>query len=198
MKNEIEKKMRESISVKEACIKNTLPEIEKSINTILDCYRNGGKIAIFGNGGSAADAQHIACEFVSKFRMERHSLPAIAFNANTSIITAVANDYSFERIFEKQVEGLVNKGDVVIGITTSGNSPNVIRGIEKANAIGAKTVALTGGSGGKIANVAEITIKVPSDDTPRIQESHITIGHIICEIVERELFGEDNEKGRFS
>lgn len=161
--------------------------IEKIYNMVVECYNRNGKVVLFGNGGSASDAQHIACEFISRFKLERRSLPSVALNTNTSILTAVGNDYSFDNIFERQVEGLVNRGDVVIGITTSGNSANVIKGIEKAKEIGAKTVVLTGRNGGKIDGLADVTFKAPSDDTPRIQEVHITVGHIICELVEKEF-----------
>lgn len=166
-------------------------EINKISEMIIECYRRNGKVVLFGNGGSASDAQHIACEFISRFKLERKSLPSLAFTTNTSILTATGNDYDFSRVFERQVEGLVTKEDVVIGITTSGNSANVIKGIMKAKEIGAKTVAFTGRGGGKIDGISDITLKVPSDDTPRIQEVHITVGHIICELVEKELFGEN-------
>ncbi len=158
-------------------------------NSICDCYRNNKKVVLFGNGGSAADAQHIAAELVGRHTIERRSLPAIALNINTSVLTAIANDYHHHNIFERQVEGLVNPGDVVIGISTSGNSENVIRGILKAREKEALTIAFTGRGGGKIRDIVHISFEVPSDKTSRVQEVHITIGHIICELVEQALFG---------
>jgi len=161
-------------------------------NSIIECYKNDKKVVLFGNGGSAADAQHIAAELVGRYIMERRSLPAIALNINASVLTAIANDYHHHQIFERQIEGLVNPGDVVIGISTSGNSENVIRGILKAKEKEALTIAFTGRGGGKIKNVVHISFEVPSDKTSRIQEVHITAGHIICELVEQTLFGDNN------
>ena len=161
-------------------------------NSIIECYKNDKKVVLFGNGGSAADAQHIAAELVGRYIMERRSLPAIALNINASVLTAIANDYHHYQIFERQIEGLVNPGDVVIGISTSGNSENVIRGILKAKEKEALTIAFTGRGGGKIKNVVHISFEVPSDKTSRIQEVHITAGHIICELVEQTLFGDNN------
>jgi len=192
--NKIEMQLKESADAKMEMAGNS-DEILKIAELIVNCYRSGRKVVLFGNGGSAADAQHLAAEFVSKFRLERRGLPAIALNTNTSIMTAIANDYEFGRIFERQVESIVNEGDVAIGITTSGDSDNVIRGLLKAKEKNATTIAFTGRSGGKVKDVADITLKVPSDDTPRIQEVHITVGHIICEIVEEEIA---NEKGGVS
>ncbi len=163
--------------------------IEKISREIIACYKNKKKVILFGNGGSAADAQHIAAEFVGKFYLERKSLPALAFHTNTSVVTATANDYGYSKIFERQVESLVNKGDVVIGLSTSGNSPNVIKGIEKAKEFGAVTIGFTGENSSKIEEVADICLKIPSSDTPRIQEGHIIVGHIICYLVENEIFG---------
>ncbi len=193
MKDIIKKRLEESIKVKEDMIKDDkiIESIAEIANIIIDCYKKGNKLVIFGNGGSAADAQHIAAELVSKFKLERKALCAIALNTNTSIITAIANDYEFGKIFERQVEGIVNKGDVVIGISTSGSSENVIRGLLKAKEKNAILVAFTGKSGGKIKNITNIILQIPSDETPRIQEAHITAGHIICEIVEKELANMD-------
>jgi D-sedoheptulose 7-phosphate isomerase len=183
---EIERELSESIRVKES-LTTLIPDIKKVAEAISECYMNGKKVILFGNGGSAADAQHIACELVGKFKRERRALEAIALTTNTSILTAIANDYDFSRIFERQIEALAQKGDVVIGISTSGKSENVIRGVEKAREIGAKTIGLTGKDGGKLKDVAELSIRVPSDNTPRIQEAHITIGHIICYLVEKNV-----------
>jgi len=148
----------------------------------------GNKVLIFGNGGSAADAQHIAAELVGRFCKERMPLPAIALTTNTSSLTAIANDYGYEELFARQVKGLAKEGDIVIGISTSGNSANVIRGIEQAKALKVVTIAFTG-SGGNLSGLADYELAIPSTDTPRIQEAHITAGHIICYLVEEALFG---------
>ncbi len=150
-----------------------------------DSLRSGNKVLLFGNGGSAADAQHLAAEMVGRFRRERNPLPALALTTDTSVLTAIGNDYGFVTVFERQVEALCSRGDVVIGITTSGNSENVVRGVVKANELGAKTVAFTGRDGGRIARVAHYAFIVPSDETPRIQECHITLGHVLCDLIEK-------------
>jgi D-sedoheptulose 7-phosphate isomerase len=154
-----------------------------------ESLRCGGKILFFGNGGSAADAQHLAAELVSKFRLERDALPGLALTTNTSVLTAIANDYEFERVFERQVAAWAQTGDVVIGMSTSGNSQNVFYGLRKAKEIGAKTVGFLGCSGGLIKEVCDLTVIVPSSDTPRIQEAHILTGHVVCDIVEKALMG---------
>ena len=150
-------------------------------------FKAGHKLLIFGNGGSAADSQHIATEFVSKFRKDRKALPALALNTNTSSLTAIGNDYNFEKIFERQVEAFATAGDVVIGISTSGNSKNVLRGLQMAKKIGCLTVGFTGRSGGKIKDAVDIIVTVDSSETSLIQEIHIAIGHIISKIVEDRL-----------
>lgn len=155
---------------------------------MVDCYRHNGKVVFMGNGGSAADAQHIAAELVAKFQKERRGLPAIAFTTDTSIITSIGNDYSFDKIFSRQVEALVNAGDVVVGISTSGNSKNIVAAIEQAKKQGAVTIVFTGGDGGKLKNMADITLCVPHKITARIQEIHIIAGHIICQLIEENLF----------
>ena len=187
METQIELILDESIRIKNELKKQT-SLIVKIANLIIKAYRNNKKIILFGNGGSAADAQHIAAEFIGKFYKDRESLPALAFHTNTSIITAIANDYGYEYIFERQVSSLVNEGDIVFGISTSGNSLNVIKGLEKAKEKGAITIGLTGQKENNIEKIADYCIKIPSNDTPRIQESHITVGHIICYLVEKELF----------
>jgi len=184
----ITKKMEDSANLKLSLDKEQIRIIGKIALRIIKAYRDKKKVLIFGNGGSAADAQHIAAELVSKFYMERPGLPAIALNTNVSILTAVGNDYGYERVFARQVEALASEGDVVIGISTSGNSPNVLAALEAAKGIGAYTVGLAGLKGSKIGSVADLTFNVPSKDTPRIQEVHITAGHIICEVVEKEMF----------
>jgi len=158
---------------------------------MIESYRNNGKLLLFGNGGSAADAQHIAAELVHQFEVKRRRcLLAIALHGNTSVITAIGNDWSFEEIFQRQVEGLANKEDILIGLSTSGNSENVIRGVEQGRKNGAFTVALTGKDGGRIKEIADVSLIVPSDNTARIQESHIMIGHILCGLIEDALFPE--------
>ncbi len=161
-------------------------KIEESINEIIKCFKTGNKIIIFGNGGSAADAQHIVAEFIGRFQKERKSLPAISLTTDSSIITSLSNDYSYEIVFSRQCESLVSKGDVVIGISTSGNSKNVEEGIKAAKKKGAITIGLLGGDGGIINNVVDISIIVQSTNTARIQEVHRVIYHIICGIVENE------------
>ena len=189
MQREIAKWLEESAQIKRAIAAGKSSEIEYMVNLITTAYKAGGKVILFGNGGSAADAQHIAAELVGRFKLDRRPLPAIALTTNTSTLTAVTNDYGYEAVFSRQIEALVKKKDVVIGISTSGNSPNVIEAITMAKLKGAKTIGLTGCNGGKLAEVADLVLAVPSDSTPRIQEAHITIGHIVCELVERESSG---------
>ena len=159
-------------------------KIENAINEIIKCFSTGNKIIIFGNGGSAADAQHIVAEFIGRFQKERKSLPAIALTTDSSIITSLANDYSYDVVFSRQCESLVSKGDVVFGISTSGNSKNVEEGIKTAKKMGAVTIGLLGSNGGTISNIVDIPIIVESTNTARIQEVHRVIYHIICGIVE--------------
>ena len=186
-RREIAQRLEESARIKKAIAKSKIDEIERMVEFIIMAYKTGGKVVLFGNGGSAADAQHIAGELVGRFALKRRAFPAIALTTNTSVLTAVANDYGYDAVFSRQVEALVNEKDVVVGITTSGNSPNVVQAIEMAKMKGAKTIGLTGGKGGKLAEVADLVLVVPSDITPRIQEAHITIGHIVCELVEKQL-----------
>ncbi|MZH02544.1 MAG: D-sedoheptulose 7-phosphate isomerase [Nitrospinae bacterium] len=159
-------------------------EAAKLIKSRLD---REGKLILMGNGGSAADSQHIAAELVGRFKKERRAIPAIALTVDTSSLTALGNDYGFDTIFERQVEAHAREKDAVVGISTSGNSENVVRALKRANAIGAETIGLVGNNGGKIKDVANLSIVVPSNDTARIQEVHITIGHIICELIEEDL-----------
>jgi D-sedoheptulose 7-phosphate isomerase len=188
---EIAKRLEESILIKQAVAKSKIGEIESIAKLIISAYRRGGKVVLFGNGGSAADAQHIACELVGRFALKRRAFPAIALTTNASTLTAVANDYGYKAVFSRQVEALVKEKDVVVGISTSGDSPNVVEAIETAKIKGARTIGLTGGNGGKLAKVADLALIVPSDSTPRIQEVHITVGHIVCELVEKELSSGD-------
>ena len=161
--------------------------IENSVTLITKSIKNGNKIILFGNGGSATDAQHMAAEFVGRFMKERKSFPAIALSTDSSIITAIGNDYSFESIFSRQAESLVKKGDVIIAISTSGNSKNILKGIKTSKNLGAKIISLTGKNGTKMKLNSDIFLNVPSTVTSRIQEVHRTIIHIICEMVEDEL-----------
>ena len=156
---------------------------------LIETFRIGNKLLVMGNGGSAADAQHFAAEIVSRFRMERPGLPAISLSTDTSIITAIGNDYGFERIFSRQVEALAAPGDAVIGISTSGNSPNVLKALEVARQAGCTTIGLLGKDGGSIKAVCDIPLIIPSNDTPRVQEGHITVIHILCDLIEQGLFG---------
>lgn len=183
----IKQQLHESSELKKLIAENLSGKIAEAAMLIVDCIKSGGKVIFFGNGGSAADAQHLACELVGRFRMERNAFPALSLTTNTSIITAISNDYGYDNLFARQVEAYARNGDVVVGISTSGNSSNVIEGIKKARSIGAKTIGLTAGHGGQLSEIADIALVVPSSDTPRIQEGHITIGHIICDIVEKFL-----------
>ncbi len=162
-------------------------EILNAAQQIKNRLEKGGKLLLMGNGGSAGDAQHIAAELIGRFKKERKAIPAIALTVDTSSLTALGNDYGFETIFERQIEALADKSDVIVGISTSGNSENVIRAINKANSIGAYTIGLLGNDGGKLRALVNLPIIIPSKDTARIQEVHITIGHIICEIIEEDL-----------
>lgn len=162
--------------------------LEQAAVLIADVLESGNKLLVMGNGGSAGDSQHFAAEIVGRFKMERRGLPAIALTTDTSILTAVANDYGFEQIFSRQVEALADPGDVVVGISTSGNSPNVLKGLELARSIGCRTIGLLGRDGGAIKGTVDLDITIPGDDTARIQEGHITVIHIICDLIERRLF----------
>jgi D-sedoheptulose 7-phosphate isomerase len=189
----IRKVIKNSIEIKKTLLKNeeTLYVIERVAKEILNAFKNQKKVLLCGNGGSAADAQHIAAELSGKFYLDREPLFAEALHCNTSFLTAVANDYSFEDVFARAVKAMGKKGDILIGISTSGNSENVIRAIKVANKMGMITVGLTGKTGGKMKDICHYLIRVPSTDTPRIQEAHILIGHIICEIVEKEIFSKN-------
>lgn len=188
-------KINQTLRVKQNILKDNelVKKIDEITRVIVNAYKENKKVVLFGNGGSAADAQHLAGELVGKFYLERKALAAIALTTNTSELTAIANDYNFNRVFTRQVEALVNPGDIVIGITTSGNSLNVIEGIKEAKLRGAVTIGFTGASGGKLKENVDYLLSVPSEDTPHIQESHIMIGHIICYLVEKELFGGQND-----
>ena len=182
--------LRQSAQVKLALLEAHTGTIARMAEILIRAFRNGGKVLLFGNGGSAADAQHIAAELAGRFRLDRPPLPALALTTNTSALTAIANDYDYMQVFARQVEPLAQPGDVVIGISTSGNSPNVLEGLRAASARGATTIGLTGRHGQTMAHLTDLCLLVPSADTARIQEAHITIGHILCDLVEQALFGQ--------
>ncbi|MFA5839930.1 MAG: D-sedoheptulose 7-phosphate isomerase [Candidatus Margulisiibacteriota bacterium] len=188
MQESIKKQLQDSIEVKKQVISSLVPQIEKAAILMIESLKNGKKVLFFGNGGSAADAQHLAAELIGRFLIQRKAIPAIALTTDTSIITAIGNDYGFDKVFERQIEGLAQSGDIAFGISTSGNSKNVLAGLEKAKSIGCKTIGLLGGGGGMIGSQVDLAIALSSNNTPRIQESHITIGHILCGIIEERLF----------
>lgn len=187
MRDRIVDIINDSIRIKEQILHHNIDDILKAAKLITAVFKNGGKALLFGNGGSAADAQHIAAEFIGRFQKERIALPAIALNTNTSVLTAISNDYGYETIFSRQIEALACDKDVAIGISTSGKAKNVLLGIKKAKERKLKTICLTGATGGELIKVADIPILIPSSITARIQEAHIIIGHIICELVENEM-----------
>lgn len=191
MINSVEKQIKDSISVKEEILKNSdlLHLIEQVSEIITNAYKKGNKTLIAGNGGSAADAQHIAGEFVSRFYFDRPALASIALTTDTSILTAIGNDYGYEKIFSRQIEANGANGDVFIGISTSGKSLNIINALKACKAKGIISIGLTCKNGGQMSQFCDYCIKIPSMETPRIQESHIMIGHIICSIVEDNMFG---------
>jgi len=190
--------MKASIAAKQSMLNSSdlVATIARVSEMLVASLQNGNKIVLFGNGGSAADAQHIAAELVGRFAYDRPALPAMALSVNSSCVTAIGNDYGFERIFSRQIEALARVGDVSVGISTSGNSPNVIKAVLTARQMGLRTVGLTGSSGGTLAKNTELCICVPSNDTPRIQECHILIGHILSELVEEEIFPKESRVSR--
>ena len=187
MNKRIEEIFLESRQVQESTLKANQAAMENAVNTIVAALEQGGKVIVFGNGGSAADSQHMAAELIGRFQKERKSLAAIALTTDTSALTSLGNDYSFDVIFRRQLEGLGRKGDVAIGISTSGNSRNVIEAVKLAKTIGIKTISLTGNGGGQLASLTDIAIVVPSKVTARIQESHVCVIHGICELVEEKF-----------
>ncbi len=186
--NFIKESLLESAELKKTVADTMAGDIQRAIDLISDAIKSGKKVLLMGNGGSAADAQHIAGELVGRFKKERKAIPAISLSTDTSILTAIGNDYGFEKVFERQIEALGEKGDVVVGISTSGNSENIYRAMKLSKEMGLKTIALLGNDGGKIKGLSDIPLIVPSKNTPRVQESHITIGHIICEGVEKKIY----------
>jgi D-sedoheptulose 7-phosphate isomerase len=187
MQDKIRASIAESIAVSQSALDKNLAAVEKVARAIITSLRNGGKVLLCGNGGSAADSQHIAAELIGRFQKDRKSLPAIALTTDTSILTSLANDYGYDIVFSRQVEGLGRKGDVLIGLSTSGASPNVIKAVEQAKKMGLVTIAMAGKDGGTLAKIADIAIVVPSNKTARVQEAHIALAHAICEVVEEEL-----------
>jgi D-sedoheptulose 7-phosphate isomerase len=192
VKKYIKDQIKKSYETKQAIYENDelLNKIEEVSKLCVEIYRNSKKTIIAGNGGSAADAQHIAAELVGRYGFDRPSIPSLALTTDTSCLTAIGNDYGYDKVFSRQLEGMGQSGDLFIGISTSGNSKNIINAFEAAKQKGITTVALVGRDGGEMAKVADIAIVVPSESTPRIQESHILIGHIICDIIEKEIFGD--------
>jgi len=186
---EIRRQLEESARVKQSVSDELVGRIAQFAERSAAALRSGGKIVFFGNGGSAADAMHLAAELVVRLRTERQGLAALALTTNPSVLTAAGNDYGFERIFSRQIESLVNPQDVLVALSTSGNSPNILRGIETGRARGAYLVAFTGETGGKAGGKVDLLLNVPSHDPQRIQECHITIGHIACSLIERLAFG---------
>lgn len=182
--------LERSIEVHERLISVCLPQLTAAAEALVSAYCRGHKALFFGNGGSAADAQHLAAEFVGRYLRERRPLPALALNANSSAVTAIGNDYGFDQVFARQIQALGAPGDIAVGISTSGNSQNVLEGILCARQLGLLTIALTGSTGGRLLDVADILIAVPSDETPRIQECHILIGHALSDAVEQAIAGE--------
>ena len=194
MKEKILREFRDSIEIKEKFVQGHLDMIVEVSKTIAAAFNDGNKVILFGNGGSATDASHIAAEFVNRFKKERPSLPAIALNTDMAVITSIANDYDFSEIFSRQLKSLSSEGDVVIALSTSGQSPNIIQAMEVARKKKLKTIFLTGLKGEKTASKATFSFVVPSDNTPRIQETHITLAHVLCLMVEEILFEHPRKK----
>jgi len=192
MEKRIEATISQTIAVQQRLL-DQVPLISEIGHRLADVFRDGGSVYVMGNGGSAADAQHMAGELVGRFLMERIPLPCQAFSTDTSVLTSIANDYGIEEVFLKQVEAFVDEGDAVVGITTSGSSPNVVRAVGRARDLGAVTIGLTGGTGGALVGVCDLALVVASDQTPRIQEAHATVIHILCDLVEQLLFASPDD-----
>ncbi len=188
MREKVLKAFEESIEIKKKFVKDHVDTIIEAAKAIADAFNRGKKLILFGNGGSAADASHIAAEFVNRFQKERPSLPALSLNTDMAVITSIANDYDFSEVFAKQLKSLSDEGDIVIAISTSGNSPNVLKAMDIAKKKRLTTIAFTGLKGEKLASKVNFAFIVPSDKTPRIQETHITLGHVLCRVVEEILF----------
>jgi D-sedoheptulose 7-phosphate isomerase len=188
MIDDIRKQLQDHRTLIEVLEREMMPAIAEMSSLISTALANGNKLLVMGNGGSAADSQHFVAEIVGRFKMERRALPAVALTTDTSILTAIGNDYGFESIFSRQVEALAAPGDVVIGLSTSGNSPNILKALNSARDRGCRTIGLLGKDGGSIKAACDLALVVPSMDTPRIQEGHITVIHIVCDLVEKALF----------
>ena len=192
MKTLVSTNLVQSIMAKEAFVRESTDDLLRLADWIRETFADGGKLLIFGNGGSAADAQHLAAEFVNRFLINRRPLPALALTTDSSVLTAIGNDFSFDQVFVKQVQALGRPEDLALGISTSGTSANVVKGMQAAREIGMRTAALTGGTlrpGGDLAAICDLVLNVPTDATPHIQETHLWIEHLLCEIVEKQLFG---------
>lgn len=187
--DDIEIQLQESIDTKKALLLSHLDVIRKIADTLITAFKNGHRLYLIGNGGSAADAQHIAGELIGRFKMNRRPLPAVALTTDTSVITALANDFGYDTCFARQVEALSGAGDVVLALSTSGNSKGILHAVQIARDRGAITIGFTGEDGGLLKDAVDICLKIPSDNTPRIQECHITVGHVLCSLIEKELFG---------
>ena len=185
MRSIIESEFSEHLKTAQATLEYIATPLEIAANLCIDTLKNGGKILIFGNGGSAADAQHIAAELVGRYKVERMGLPAIALTTDTSALTSIGNDYGYARVFDRQVEALANKGDMAIGISTGGSSSNVISALKLAKGMGCKTIGFSGRDGGEMNDVCNVNLVIPAEDTPRIQEMHIVIGHTICHLIDQ-------------
>ena len=193
MRTHISTNLAQSVSAQQDFAEASTDQIVQLVQWIIETFRSGGKLLIFGNGGSAADAQHMAAEFVNRFKIDRRPLPAIALTTDSSILTSIGNDFGFDLIFVKQIEALGKAGDLVLAISTSGRSPNVVQAVETATKMGIRTAALTGGTknpGGNLGSIADLVLNVPTDSTPHIQETHLWVEHILCELVEKEMFGD--------
>lgn len=191
----IRQQFLDSAAVKEEAARTLVAPVAQAVEMVLDALRGGNKVLLCGNGGSASDAQHIAAELVGRYTRERPGYPAVALTTDTSNLTAIGNDYGFDRVFERQVEALGKRGDVLIAISTSGNSPNVLRAVEKARELGVSIIGLAGRDGGALAEAVDLSLVAPHQETARIQELHITIGHIICDLVEAALVDAGSEAG---
>ncbi len=194
MKKSILKSVNDSIKIKERFFNENIERIIEVANTIVNCFKNGRKMLLFGNGGSSTDASHIAAEFVNRFKMERPGLPAIALNTDMAVLTSIANDYDYSEVFVRQIKSLANSDDIIIALSTSGSSRNILKAMDVSKKKKLTSIAFTGAKGIKFASKATFSFIVPSDDTPRIQETHITLGHILCQLVEEILFEAPRKK----
>ncbi len=189
MKKEVESSLNESINIRAELLSSSVEPVVQIANILVEAFKAGHSLYLMGNGGSAADAQHISGELVGRFKKDRKPLPALALTTDTSVLTAIANDFGYDQCFERQLEAFVKDGDVVLSLSTSGNSTSIINATILARKKGAKTIAFTGKGGGRLKDLVDVCLEIPSADTARIQECHMTIGHILCSIIEKELFG---------